>query len=160
MALSSTACVVSGNFMLKNFQGHVLDLAAGSNPIITFPQNNPQTTNQMWTWGNAEGTLILVNVGVPGHPVFYNPSLPDVSSPAVGPTYMQLFVSADNTNGGFFPNCTSEMSGSFTWLNTNSGLTNLALTAWGTQTGDSAAPVTLEVYTGRAEQTWTVVSLD
>ncbi|KAF7317363.1 hypothetical protein HMN09_00472600 [Mycena chlorophos] len=110
----------------------------------------------IWQWtigGDAGGGAefsILANAAAPGMAAFY-----DVATAGLGATYQQLtMVDPSTVNFGIAANCVNETSGSFFLSFEGNGY---VLTSWAAQDGDTAAPVTLESYTGRAEQVWTSI---
>nr|GAT48367.1 predicted protein [Mycena chlorophos] len=79
----------------------------------------------------------------------------DVATAGLGAMYQQVsMVDPSTVNFGIAANCVNETSGSFFLSFEGNGY---VLTSWAAQEGDTAAPVTLESYTGRAEQVWTSI---
>ncbi|KAJ6459076.1 hypothetical protein C8R45DRAFT_1221531 [Mycena sanguinolenta] len=123
---------VSASFRLHDFQGHVLNLAASINPVITFPPASPAGINEMWS---LKGTAL--------------------SSAATGQSEAFIVTSPSSSALALEVTCLTTTVGFVGVIDTD-----FVLTSWLAQTGEEESPVTFEFFTGREEQLWTFEGLD
>ncbi|KAJ7193162.1 hypothetical protein GGX14DRAFT_405775 [Mycena pura] len=176
-----------GTFTLRNFQGNVLDISGAIGPLVSFPQSNPAGDNQRFEWKSTESGWTLTAPTLSGavyyNPVF-DPSEPSTVGPqfmqlfvANAGTNKGFNANCVNSTAGrraepYFLFSRDKLDLTFPNTSFFLGGDTLALTAWPAESDDGAAPnvlqgatklttgcskVTLETYTGRLEQIWSVV---
>ncbi|KAF7353168.1 hypothetical protein MSAN_01504400 [Mycena sanguinolenta] len=141
-------------FRLVDFQGHVLNLANGVNPVISQTKSTNGSMEEQWVLqqsglGGPGGELLVS--ALPGFPtVAYDFNL----SPNPGPLSMQA-ISGDGTTTFFQINCLDSTRANFIDV-----VSSLALTAWAAESGSTISPVTFETFTNRSQQVWSFEALD
>ncbi|KAJ6504647.1 hypothetical protein C8R47DRAFT_153584 [Mycena vitilis] len=146
------ACAIFTAFLLVDFQGHVLDLANSANPVISQTRNPTLTANQQWSLAPVNGGHFVLASGLSGPQGAVVVSWDTGAS--ASPLFMQA-LGAPSTSIAFELDCVNATSASFI-----DGASGLVLTAWPMGSGSTITPVTFESFTGRAEQVWTLGTLD
>ncbi|KAJ7482170.1 hypothetical protein B0H11DRAFT_2232406 [Mycena galericulata] len=151
--MAAPICAIFSAFMLVDFQGHVLDLANNVNPAISQTRNPTPTANQEWGLALVNTGNFVLASGLSGSQGEVVLSW-DTSAGTTSPLFMQA-LAAPSTGIAFKLECVNSTSASFV-----DGASGLALTAWAAESGSTISPVTFETFTGRAQQVWTLESVD
>ncbi|KAJ7034433.1 hypothetical protein C8F04DRAFT_1395477 [Mycena alexandri] len=151
--MAAPACAIFGVIILVDFQSHVLDVANSVNPVISQTRNPTATANQQWSLAPVNGGHTVLASGLSGAQGAVVLGW-DTTVNLPNPTFMQALV-GPTTNIAFELECVNGTSANFI-----DAATGLALTAWAAGSGSTISPVTFEIFTGRAQQVWTLEALD
>ncbi|KAJ7920058.1 hypothetical protein B0H13DRAFT_2656525 [Mycena leptocephala] len=144
----STLCIHGHNYVVRDFQGHVLTMANNNNPITSSTRNIPRTDNQVWhLFQHDTGTWVMSSARDPASRWLTPNGL------ATNPLNMQAITTTSATELNL--NCANATAALFFG---NALGVSVALTAW--EGPDS--PVTFSpVSPGpRNQQLWSLESLD
>ncbi|KAJ7031897.1 hypothetical protein C8F04DRAFT_1109387, partial [Mycena alexandri] len=150
--MAAPACAIFGAIRLADFQGHVLDIANSVNPVISQTRNPTATANQQWSLAPVNGGHAVLASGLSGAQGAVVLGW-DATVNTPNPTFMQALV-GPTTGTAFELECVNGTSANFI-----DGATGLALTAWAAGSGSTISPVTFKLFTGRAQQVWTLEAL-